>query len=95
MKVEEKNTLVKLFDAYGGLLSEGQREIMTSFCYYDLTVTEIAQNLSISRQAVKDAVDKAERKLYEMEEKLLFVKKMETLTKEIDVLKDKLSKKGD
>ena len=67
MKVEEKNTLSKLFDAYGGLLSEGQREIMASYINYDLTVTEIAENLGVSRQAIKDSVTKAEKKLLSFE----------------------------
>ena len=63
MKVEEKNILSKLFDAYGGLLSEGQREIMSSYINYDFTVSEIAENQGISRQAVMDSVTKAEKKL--------------------------------
>lgn len=91
MKVEEKNILSKLFDAYGGLLSEGQQEIMSSYINFDLTVTEIAENLGVSRQAVKDSVTKAEKKLYDYEEKLCFVKKIESLTQENEKLKAKLS----
>ena len=95
MKVEEKNILIKLFDAYGGLLSEGQKEIMASYINYDFTVSEIAENLGISRQAVKDSVKKAEQKLYDYEKKLMLVKRIENLIEENEKLKKKLSKKED
>ena len=93
MKVEEKNIVSKLFDAYGGLLSEGQKEIMTSYIDDDLTVSEIAENLGVSRQAVKDSVNKAEKKLFDIEEKLLLVKRIDLLTEENEKLKKQLSRK--
>ncbi|MBQ8909325.1 MAG: DNA-binding protein [Clostridia bacterium] len=92
MKVEENIILNKLFDAYGVLLSKGQQFIMSSYLQNDLTVTEIAENLEISRQAVMDSVSKAGKKLYEFEKKLGFLKKTETLEKENEMLKHKLSK---
>ena len=95
MKVEEKNNLSKLFDAYGGLLSEGQHEIMASYINYDLTVTEIAENLKVSRQAVKDSISKAEKKLISYEDKLSLVKRIENLLQENEILKKRLSKKED
>lgn len=93
MKVEENIILNKLFDAYGKLLSEGQQDIMSSYLSFDLTVSEIAENLGVSRQAVMDSVSKAEKKLLKYEEKLGFVKKIEMLEKENGILKEKLSKK--
>ena len=93
MKVEENIILNKLFDAYGKLLSEGQQDIMSSYLSFDLTVSEIAENLGVSRQAVMDSVSKAEKKLLKYEEKLGFVKKIEMLEKENAILKEKLSKK--
>lgn len=93
MKVEENIILNKLFDAYGKLLSEGQQDIMSSYLSFDLTVSEIAENLGVSRQAVMDSVRKAEKKLLKYEEKLGFVKKIEMLEKENAILKEKLSKK--
>lgn len=92
MKVEEKNLLIKLFDAYGGVLSEGQKEIMSLYINFDLTVSEIAENLGVSRQAVKDSVSKAVKKLYDYEEKLSFVKRIDALLEENETLKNRLSK---
>ncbi len=92
MKVEEKNTLIKLFDAYGSLLSEGQTEVMAYYINFDFTVSEIAENLGVSRQAVKDSVNKAVKKLYEYEEKLAFVQKTDLLMGQIETLQKQLSK---
>ena len=93
MKVEENIILNKLFDAYGKLLSSGQQDIMSSYLGYDLTVSEIAENLGVSRQAVMDSVSKAEKKLKLYEEKLGFVKKLEAIEQENEMLREKLSRK--
>ena len=87
MKVEENIFLANLYDAYGPLLSEGQRRVIESYLMDDLTVTEIAQNLNISRQAVMDGITKAEKKLYAYEKKLNFVSKMKALEEENKNLK--------
>lgn len=93
MKVEENIFLAKLFDAYGVLLSEGQREVMSYYLNDDWTITEIAENLGVSRQAVMDSLTKAEKKLRSYEEKLQFVKKIDAISNENTKLKEKLSKK--
>lgn len=92
MKVEENIILNKLFDAYGKLLSEGQQDVMSSYLSFDLTVSEIAENLGVSRQAIMDSVNKAEKKLHAYEDKLGFVKRLESLEKENEMLKKRLSK---
>ena len=92
MKVEENIILNKLYDAYGKLLSDGQQEIMASYLSFDLTVSEIAENMGVSRQAVKDSVSKAEKKLYAFEESLGLLKRIETLEEENEMLKKQLSK---
>ena len=92
MKVEENIILNKLFDTYGLLLSTGQQDIMSSYLQNDLTVSEIAENLNVSRQAVMDSVNKAEKKLFDLEKKLGLLKKIESLEEENKLLKQKLSK---
>ncbi len=93
MKVEENVILCKLLDLYGKLLSKGQQEILSYSLNDDLTLSEIAQNLGISRQAVKDSLTKGEEKLFAMEEELGFLKRVEGYEKEIMLLKEQLSKK--
>lgn len=71
-KYEHYNTL---YSYYGSLLTEKQQNYFKSFYFYDLSLSEIAQNNSISRAAVFDAIDKIHKALDEYEEKLMLYKK--------------------
>lgn len=87
MSLEKNLELAKLFDLYGALLSENQFDIYKDYLDNDLTLTEVAENRGITRQAVKDVVSKVEQKLLEFESKLGFSKKVDELQKEIRSLK--------
>lgn len=89
MEIEEKIKLNRLFDIYKNLLSEGQREVMDEYLSFDFTISEIAENLSISRQAVLDSITKAEKKLKNLEEMLSFSERLDKLEREIEKLKNK------
>lgn len=89
MEIEEKIKLNRLFDIYKNLLSEGQREVMDEYLSFDFTISEIAENLSISRQAVLDSITKAEKKLKNLEEKLSFSERLDKLEREIEKIKNK------
>lgn len=62
--------MARLFDSYGELLTERQREFMRLYYEEDLSLGEIATEFNISRQAVYDIVRRAESLLEEWEEKL-------------------------
>ena len=64
-----------LYDFYGELLNERQREIMESRLYDDLTLTEIAEAEGITKQAVSDMIKKCETKLSEYEDRLKLLEK--------------------
>ena len=55
-----------LLDFYGNFLTERQREIIGLYYEENLTFTEIAENLEISKQAVSDAIKRSEKILYEI-----------------------------
>ena len=76
--MEKKVEVSMLCDLYGKLLTEKQFEFINDYYNNDLGLSEIAENNNITRQAVRDIIKKGERKLFEYEEKLLFMKK--TLT---------------
>ena len=59
--------LVELFDIYGSLLTERQRELFTSYYLYDLSLAEIAQPEGKTRQNVYEQVKKVKAKLLEYE----------------------------
>lgn len=76
-----------LYDFYGELLSKRQRDVMALYHEENLSLGEIAEEFSISRQGVHDALKNAQRALQEYEEKLGLVEKFEntrTIVRKID-----------
>lgn len=59
-----------LYDFYGSLLSESQNEVMALYHEDNLSLSEIAEELGQSRQAVHYTLRKAEKALKSYEEKL-------------------------
>lgn len=69
--VKEKGPeLSLLFDFYGALLTEKQRDIFAMYYDEDLSLGEIAENEGITRQGVRDALVRAENTLRDTERKL-------------------------
>ena len=64
-----------LLDFYGPLLTEKQLEYMSLYYHHDLSLSEIAEEKGVSRQAVFDLVKRGEKVLCEYEEKLGLVQK--------------------
>lgn len=67
--------IVMLYDLYGTLLTENQKNVIELYYYEDLSLGEISENLQISRQAVRDSLKRAENILYNLEEKLSLINK--------------------
>lgn len=59
-----------LNELYGALLTERQYEAVKAYYDFDLSLGEIAENLGVTRQAVRDAIAKGETSLIACEEKL-------------------------
>ena len=71
----EKNVeICLLLDFYGKMLTERQREIMMLYYEDNLSLTEIAEELGISKQGVSDSIKRSEKVLYETENKLFLLK---------------------
>ena len=64
-----------LFDFYGDLLTDKQKELSDLYYNEDLSLTEIAEHAEISRQGVRDAIVRAESILRDIEDKVGLVKK--------------------
>ena len=67
--------LVLLFDTYGGMLTDKQRECFDMRHNQDLSLGEIADELGVSRQAVNDNLSRTEALLRRMEENIGCVKR--------------------
>lgn len=72
-----------LNDIYGALLTENRRDVIKSYYDCDLSLGEIAENCGISRQAVRDSVNKAKEALLEFEEKLGIKAKLDKIGDEL------------
>ena len=81
-----------LLDIYGKLLTEKQANILDMYYNQDLSLSEIAEVVKTTRQAVVDAIKKGENKLFEYEEKLLIMKKSQDNEQTIQVILNQLSK---
>lgn len=89
----EKNVKVSMLcEIYGKLLTPKQLEILTDYYNNDLSLSEIAENNKITRQAVRDIIKKGENKLFELEEKLLFMEKTMKQEKLLQEVLNELSK---
>lgn len=67
----EKNLKIGLLlDFYGDILPERRREMMDLYYNDDLSLAEVAEQLGVTRQAVRETVKKTENELYFYEEKL-------------------------
>lgn len=87
-----------LYDFYGELLTEHQRQIYEDVVLNDLSFTEIAQEQGISRQGVHDLIRRCDRILEKYEGKLGLVEKFQKTKKmadRIEQLLDEYEKRRD
>ena len=66
-----------LFDFYGDLLTERQREFYDLYYNEDLSLAEIAENYGISRQGVRDVIVRAEAAMTEIEDKTHIIRRFQ------------------
>ena len=73
----EKNLQIGyLLDFYGDILPERKRSVMDMYYNEDLSLAEIAAEIGISRQGVRDIIKKSEEELFFYEQKLGLAKKL-------------------
>ena len=81
MEVDKKPDMDKiaeislLYDFYGKLLTEKQRQVMALYHEGNLSLSEIGEEFRITKQAVHDTLKKAEQSLMEYEKNLGLVDK--------------------
>ena len=73
--MDRKVEISILCEIYGKLLTKKQLNILDNYYNLDLSLSEIAENEGITRQAVRDIIKKGESKLLEYEQKLGIMKK--------------------
>lgn len=91
-----------LYDFYGQLLTEKKRQVIELYHEEDMSLSEIASELGITRAAVHDSLKSAERALEKYEEKLSLVERfLKTeeafgeITQKLDGLKKRYAGDGE
>jgi len=75
--------MTMLFDFYGEILTERQKELFDLYYNEDLSLAEIAENCGISRQGVRDGIVRAEAAMSEIEEKTGLIRRFMKLQEKI------------
>lgn len=95
--MSDRDYMIMLYDFYGELFNDKQREYFEEYYFQNLSLSEIANNLGVSRNAIHKVVQGVEEKLNFYEEKLGMYKKNKLIydiIKEIDDKKLKERLKG-
>ena len=79
MDLTKNVNLIKLYDLYGGLLTEKQKQVFELYVKKDLSLKEVSEILNITRQAVKFTQDSIEKSLNHYEKILGVEDKLETI----------------
>ena len=86
-----------LYDFYGELLNDHQKEVFSAAIFDDMSYSELAEEYGVSRQAAFDLVRRINKKLERYEESLGLLNrftvardKMDELTQSVEALKDLL-----
>ncbi len=74
----------RLLDMYGPLLTEKQRRCMEMYFEMDLSLSEIGEELDISRQGAYDMLRRASRSLEEYEQRLRFLARGDAARKKLE-----------
>ncbi|MCI9380959.1 MAG: YlxM family DNA-binding protein [Dorea sp.] len=84
-----------LFDFYGELLTEHQKEVYEYFVIEDLSLGEIAAEMGISRQGVHDLIKRCNQTLKGYEEKLHLVEKFLAIREKVEKINELLDTYSD
>ena len=68
-----------LFDFYGEMLTDKQKEVFDLYYNEDLSLAEISEHIGITRQGVRDVIVRAEAYLTEIEDKTGLIRRFHTM----------------
>ena len=79
--MENRDEIIELYDLYSNLLTEKQRNYFEDYYYMDLSISEIADNYSISRNGVYDQLKRVVDSLRKIEDGLKLKKRIDEIKK--------------
>ena len=78
--------MTMLFDFYGDVLTDRQKEFYDLYYNEDLSLGEIAENYGITRQGVRDVIVRAEAAMQEVEDKTGIIKRFHARSAHVDAI---------
>ena len=90
--MDKKIEISMLCQIYCKLLTEKQFDYINVYYNNDLSLSELAENYNITRQAARDNIKKGENKLFEYEEKLQIMKTTLRNEKKIEDILEQITK---
>lgn len=84
--------MTMLFDFYGELLTDRQKEFFDLYYNEDLSLAEIAENYGISRQGVRDVIVRAEGIMTEIEDKTGLIKRFHLMQKQLATASENMAR---
>ena len=87
-KIREMVELSILYDFYGELLTDNNKEVFEEYIFNDLSLAEIAEQKGITRQGIHDIIKRSSKKLREYEELLHLVEKFKTIEIKVSNIKE-------
>ena len=80
--------MTMLFDFYGEILTQRQKEFFDLYYNEDLSLGEIAENCGISRQGVRDVIVRAEAAMQEIEDKTGLIRRFMKMQPKIAAIEE-------
>ncbi len=87
--MEARDYIILLYDYYEELLTEKQRKYFEEYYFNNLSLSEISNNLNVSRNAIHKCIVATEKKLKFYEEKLRLFYKSKKIHDIIEKIDDK------
>lgn len=92
--MEKDVTVSRLMDFYGSLITDKQAEALSLYYDMDLSLAEISEGMGITRQGVRDLIQKGEAHLRKYEQQLGMVKRFDEILKLTVKIKNKSEETG-
>ena len=87
---DEIVALAELYDSYGALLKENQRDIFEAYVLDNLSLSEIAGEYEMTRQGVYDTINRSRKKLREYEDRLGIIEKTAAIEKQLAEMENEI-----
>jgi len=87
--MDKRDYFIILYDFYSSLFTERQKEYFEDYYFNNLSLSEISENMEISRNAVHKSIKLIEKKLLDYEEKLSLYEKNKKLSDIINKIDNK------